>query len=123
MTKEGQIADLKPGDIIYIPRTIKFSFSPLGTIYCPEVVKRVTPKKTKAETKEMTTLDRYSTFYMEMDEEMVATNKVTKLKRDCYNNRYKMEKANLKMLDTEGLEKVASLYQQIFDICVEKQVI
>lgn len=123
MTESKHIADLNVGDTIYFYKPVTHGWANLGYIFVKDKIARITPKKTKAVTEKGKELDRYASVYLSLDDDMIESDKTARALLKCYDVRYKLDKARFKELDTENLMKIAEKYQEILDICLEKQII
>ena len=122
MLKPASNKDLKVGDIIYISQRRVDAWEFLGRTYKKTQIKRITPKGTKIITDDGKDIAHVEVF-TELDNEMIEQDKRTRNLIKGIDFRYKLSKADFKKLDDESLEKITERYQEILDICLEKQVI
>lgn len=117
--KEIKVSELKAGDIVYNQIYLHAGWTCIGKYYRKEVVKRVTPKRTKIVT-DHGEYKAYYTFY-EYSEEMEEINKITSAKKKIHNSSYDIqclidrEKSYLK-LDAEKVIKVSELLEEAIEI-------
>lgn len=88
--KEIMASDLNVGDVVYNPIWINAGWTNIGTYYRKEVVKRITPKRTKV----VTDHGEYKTYYRfyEYSEEIETINKQTDCKKKIYDSAYTLDK-------------------------------
>lgn len=117
--KEIKVSELKAGKVVYSSISLHAGWTYIGEYYRKEVVKRVTPKRTKIVT-DHGEYKAYHTFY-EYSEEMEKINKITFAKKKIHNSSYDIqclidrEKSYLK-LDAEKVIKVSELLEKAIEI-------
>lgn len=112
-------SELNVGDVVYNCISVNIGWTYIGAYYRKEVVKCITPKRTKIVT-EHGDYKAYHTFY-EYSEEMDEENRETIAKKKIYDSVYSLEclikrDGKYKTLSRENLLKVAEMLSESVEI-------
>lgn len=117
--KEIRASELNVGDVVYNCISVNIGWTYIGAYYRKEVVKRITPKKTKIIT-DYGDYKAYHTFY-EYSEEMEETNRETISRKEIYNSAYTLDclikrDEKYRTLSGENLLKVSEMLTESIKI-------
>lgn len=104
--KEVYKPDLKVGDIVYVPRNIRFT---RFTYYTKETITRITPKKTKFV---------YTSFYLE-DDELLRKDEVARAYMKTVDVRMLIDIGRLVDMDNNSLIEISEHMKAIEKILKE----
>lgn len=117
--KEIRASELNVGDVVYNCISVTNGWTHIGSYYRKEVVKRITPKRTKI----VTDFGEYKAYYRfyEYSEEMEETNRKTIARKEIYHSAYTLDRLikrdeKYKTLYGENLLKVSKMLAESIKI-------